>query len=153
MLDPPSLLDFRSAVKTFDKLERLRRDEEAKVCHLLISSFSEEAKMLLRSVPTFNDNDSFAMYRNAKESHTCASSFAVAQSTFHQLLSIKKTGTFALTDALLNHRRTFAAIVDPTATGTEFNALQDSEFQFMKDKLYSEDLKIPFQSLAKFFRP
>jgi hypothetical protein len=52
-LDPPSLLDFRSAIKTFDKLERLRRDEEAKVCHLLISSFSEEAKMLLRSVPAF----------------------------------------------------------------------------------------------------
>jgi hypothetical protein len=53
--------------KTFDKLERLRRDEEAKVCHLLISSFSEEAKMLLRSVlafvTAFNDNDSFAMYR------------------------------------------------------------------------------------------
>jgi hypothetical protein len=116
-LDPPSLLDFRSAVKTFDKLERLRRDEEAKVCHLLISSFSEEAKMLLRSVPAFvaafNDNDSFAMYRIAKESHTCASSFAVAQSTFHQLLSIKKTGTFAaLTDTLLNHRRTFADIFE-----------------------------------------
>jgi hypothetical protein len=46
-LDPPRLLDFRSAVKTFDKLERLRRDEEAKLCHLLISSFSEETKMLL----------------------------------------------------------------------------------------------------------
>jgi hypothetical protein len=78
--------------------------------------------MLLRSVPAFvtafNDNDSFAMYRIVKESHTCASSFAVAQSTFHQLLSIKKTGTFAaLTDTLLNHRRTFAAIFDPTATG------------------------------------
>jgi hypothetical protein len=52
-LDLPSLLDFRSAVKTFDKLERLRRDEKAKVCHLLISSFSEEAKMLLRSVLAF----------------------------------------------------------------------------------------------------
>ena len=74
-LDPPNLLDFRSAVKTFDKLERLRRDEEAKVCHLLISSFSEEAKMLLRSVhafvTAFNDYDSFAMHRIAKESHTC----------------------------------------------------------------------------------
>jgi len=121
-LDLPSLLDFRSAVKTFDKLERLRRDEKAKVCHLLISSFSEEAKMLLRSVlafvTVFNDNDSFAMYCIAKDNHTCTSSFAVAQSTFHQLLSIKMTGTFAaLTDALLNHRRTFAAIFDSTATG------------------------------------
>jgi hypothetical protein len=64
-LDPPSLLDFCSAVKTFDKLERLSRDEEAKVYHLLICSFSEEAKMLLLSVPAFvtafNDNDSFAI--------------------------------------------------------------------------------------------
>jgi hypothetical protein len=88
---------FRSAVKTFDKLERLRRDEKAKVCHLLISSFYEEAKMLLRLVlafvTVFNDNDSFAMYCIAKDNHTCTSSFAVAQSTFHQLLSIKKTGT------------------------------------------------------------
>ena len=69
-LDPPSLLDFRSAVKTFDKLERLRREE---VCHLLISSFSEDAKMLLRPIPSDQSSPvhqdlskSHAIYRDGK---------------------------------------------------------------------------------------
>ena len=53
------------------------KDEEAKVCALIVSSYSEEAKMQLRT-NTANDNNSFQMYALAKAAHTRATSFAVA---------------------------------------------------------------------------
>ena len=80
-----------------------RRDEEAKVCHLILTSLSEEARIHLRSVPAFkkavDDSDSYAMYYRS-------SSFAVAQSIFQQLLSVKMDGTFSkLVHDLTDHRR------------------------------------------------
>ena len=61
------------------KLDQCRKDEEGKLCTFLKSSFSEEAKMTLRGTPVYLvadiDNDSFAMYTIARDSHACATSF------------------------------------------------------------------------------
>ena len=85
-LDKESRKDFLSACTDFNKTEARRIDEEAKICALITSSFSEEAKMLLRSNKTYvlaaDDNDSFAMYTIAKAAHTRVTSFAVAQHAF-----------------------------------------------------------------------
>ena len=81
-LTDSSLSNFLKANAAFKKDDKERRDEEAKVCHLILSSLSEEARMLLRSVPAFkkavDDSDSYAMYTIAKEEHSRSSSFAVA---------------------------------------------------------------------------
>jgi hypothetical protein len=72
-LDNESRKDFLSACTTYEKKEDRRNEEEAKICALITSSFSEEAKMLLRSNKTYvlaaDDNDSFAMYTIAKAAH------------------------------------------------------------------------------------
>ena len=66
------------ASPTSKKDDKERRDEEAKVCHLILSSLSEEARMQLRFFPAFkkavDDSDSYAMYTIAKEEHSRASS-------------------------------------------------------------------------------
>jgi hypothetical protein len=58
--------DFLYATKDYTKLEKGRKDEEAKVCALIVSSFSVEAKMQLRTnsayIQAANDNNSFQMY-------------------------------------------------------------------------------------------
>ena len=60
-LDNESRKDFLSACTDFKKNEARRNDEEAKICAIITSSFSEEAKMLLRSNKTYvlaaDDND------------------------------------------------------------------------------------------------
>ncbi len=92
-LTTDSRKDFLYATKDYAKLEKGRKDEEAKVCALIVSSFSEEAKMQLRTntayIQAANDNNSFQMYTLAKAAHTRATSFAVAQHSFLQLLSLK----------------------------------------------------------------
>jgi hypothetical protein len=97
-LTDSSLSNFLKANAAFKKDDKERRDEEAKVCHLILSSLSEEARTQLRSVPAFkqavDDSDSYAMYTITKEEHSRSSSFAVAQSIFQQLLSVKMDGTF-----------------------------------------------------------
>jgi hypothetical protein len=157
-LDKKSRKDFLSACTDFKKNEARRNDEEAKVCAPITSSFSEEAKMMLRSNKTYvlaaDDNNSFAMYTIAKAAHTRVTSFAVAQHAFENLFKIKMTGTFAAySDALSNARLTFDAIFDPTATGTMsidniftmmiVNGLPE-RFRYMKDRLYSQDLNGAF---------
>ena len=157
-LDNESRKDFLSACTDFKKNEARRNDEEAKICALITSSFSEEAKMLLRSNKTYvlaaDDNDSFAMYTIAKAAHTRVTSFAVAQHAFENLFKITMTGTFAAySDALSNARLTFDAIFDPKATGTMpidniftmmiVNGLPE-RFRYMKDRLYSQDLNGAF---------
>jgi hypothetical protein len=117
-LTDSSLTNFLKAKAAFKNEDKNRRDEEAKVCHLILSSLSDEAQMHLRSVVAFtkatDDNDSYAMFSIAKDEHSRSSSFAVAQSNFQQLLNIKKTGTFsALIHDLTDHRRKFCAIFDP----------------------------------------
>jgi len=61
------------------KMDKAHRDEEAKLCAFLKSSLSDEAKMTLRSTPAYViadiDNDSFAMYKIARDSHACSTSF------------------------------------------------------------------------------
>jgi len=100
-----------------------------------------------------DNNDSYGIYTTAKATHTRVTSFDVAQNAFEHLLQISMTGTYAAyTDHLLNSsqsRRTF----DPTASGmipidniytmVLVNGLPES-FRYMKDKLYSEDLKGAF---------
>jgi hypothetical protein len=58
-------------------MDKARRDEEAKLCAFLKSSFSK-AEMTLRSTPAYViadiDNDSFAMYKIARDSHACSTS-------------------------------------------------------------------------------
>ena len=162
-LTDSSLSNFLKANAAFKKDDKERRDEEAKVCHLILSSLSEEARMLLRSVPAFkkavDDNDSYAMYTIAKQEHSRSSSFAVAQSIFQQLLSVKMDGTFSkLIHDLTDHRRKFDAIFDKAATGTVrtddiwvmilMNALSDDQFLFMKETMYSKDLKDAFPTYA-----
>jgi hypothetical protein len=157
-LDNESRKDFLSACTTYEKKEDRRNEEEAKICALITSSFSEEAKMLLRSNKTYvlaaDDNDSFAMYTIAKAAHTRVTSFAVAQHAFENLFKITMTGTFAAySDALSNARLTFDAIFDPKATGTMpidniftmmiVNGLPE-RFRYMKDRLYSQDLNGAF---------
>jgi len=92
-LTTDSRKDFLYATKDYAKLEKGRKDEEAKVCALIVSSFSEEAKMQLRTntayIQAANDSNSFQMYTLAKAAHTRATSFAVAQHSFLQLLSLK----------------------------------------------------------------
>jgi len=163
VLTASSLNNFLKAQAAFKKEDKDRRDEEAKVCHLIHSSLSEEASLHLRSVAAFltpsDDNDSYAMYTIAKNEHSRSSSFAVAQSLFQQLLAIKKTGTFAqLVHDLADHRRKFCAIFDPTAKSTVpiddiwvmllMNALPDEEFLFMKETMYAKDLKVAFPQFA-----
>ena len=98
VLTDSSLNNFLEAQAAYKKEDKDRRDEEAKVCHLIHSSLSEEASLHLRSVAAFltasDDNDSYGMYSIAKNEHSRSSSFAVAQSVFQQLLAIRKTGTF-----------------------------------------------------------
>jgi hypothetical protein len=158
-LDSDSRKDYLAATLAFDRNELRRNEEEAKVCALITSSFSEEVKMLLRSnreyVLAADNNDSYGIYTTAKAAHTRVTSFAVAQNTFEHLLQISMTtGTYAAyTDHLLNNRRTFDAIFDPTASGmipidniytmVLVNGLPES-FRYMKDKLYSEDLNGAF---------
>jgi hypothetical protein len=95
-LTESSLNSFLKAKSNFEKREQRRREEEAKVCHLILSSLSEEAQMHLRSVDAFpkavDDNDSFAMFSIAKNVHSRSSSFAVALHIFQQL---KKDGSFS----------------------------------------------------------
>jgi len=94
-LTESSLNNFLKAQAAYKKEEKDRRDEEVKVCHLLHSSLSNEASMHFRSVTASDDNDSYAMYTIAKNENSRSSSFAVAQSLFTQLLTTRKTGTFA----------------------------------------------------------
>ena len=113
-----SLTKFLKAKAAFKNEDKNRRDEEAKVCHLILSSLCDEAQMHLRSVVAFtkatDDNDSYAMFTIAKDKNSRSSSFAVAQSNFQQLLNIKKTGTFvALIHDLTDHRRKFCTIFEP----------------------------------------
>jgi len=105
--------DFLYATKDYAKLEKGRKDEEAKVCALIVSSFSVEAKMQLRTnsayIQAANDNNSFQMYTLAKAAHARATSFAVAQHSFPQLLSLKMTSSSFLlkkTSSLLSSIRT-----------------------------------------------
>ena len=157
-LDNESRKDFLSACTDFKKIEARRNDQEAKICALITSSFSEEAKMLLRSNKTYvlaaDDNDSFAMYTIVKAAHTRVTSFAVAQHAFENLFKITMIDTFVVySDALSNARLTFDAIFDPTATGTMpidniftmiiVNGLPE-RFRYMKDRLYSQDLNGAF---------
>jgi len=123
-LDNKSCKDFLSACTTYEKKEDRRNGEEAKICALITSSFSEEAKMLLRSNKTYvlaaDDNDSFAVYTIAKATHTRVTSFAVAQHAFENLFKITMTGTFAAySDALSNTRLTFDAIFNEGLPRTE----------------------------------
>ena len=78
-LTTDSRKDFLYATKDYAKLEKGRKDEEAKVCALIASSFSEETKMQLRTnsayIQAANDNNSFQMYTIAKADHTRATSF------------------------------------------------------------------------------
>jgi len=71
------------------------------------------------------------MYTIAKNEHSRSSSFAV-----QQLLTIRKTGTFAqLIHDLADHRHKFCAIFDPTIDDIWvillMNALPGEEFLFM----------------------
>jgi len=95
-LTTDSRKDFLYATKDYAKLEKGRKDEETKVCALIVLSFSEEAKMQLRTnsayIQAANDNNSFQMYTLAKAAHTRATNFAVAQ---HSFLSLKMTSSFA----------------------------------------------------------
>ena len=114
--------DFIKAKVAYKKEDKDRRDEEAKVCHLILSSLSDESQMLLRSVDAFNkavdDNDSYAMYTIAKDEHSRSSSFAVASSCFGSLMSITKDGSFSkLVQDLSDRRREFTAIFDKKETG------------------------------------
>ena len=119
--------------------------------------------MHLRSVPAFkkavDDSDSYAMFTIAKEEHSRSSSFAVAQSIFQQLLSVKMDGTFSkLVHDLTNHRRKFDAVFDKAATGIVrlddiwvmilMNLLSDEQFLFMKETMYSKDLNDAFPTYA-----
>jgi hypothetical protein len=162
-LTDASLTNFLKAQAAFKKDDKDRRDEEAKVCRLILSSLSDEAQMLLRSVDAFNkavdDNDSYAMYTIAKDEHSRSSSFAVASSCFGSLMSITKDGSFSkLIQDLPDRRREFTAIFDKKETGfvpTDaiwvvilMNALPDAEFLFMKETMYSKDLKEEFPKFA-----
>ena len=159
--NPTSLTE--SSLNNFEKRDQRRREEEAKVCHLILSSLSEEAQMHLRSVGAFtkaiDDNDSYAMFTIAKDEHSRSSSFAVALHIFQQLMTIKKDGSFSkLIQDLTDHRLTFSAVFDPNATGSVpidhiwvmilMNALPDSEFMFMKESMYAKDLKVAFPQFA-----
>jgi hypothetical protein len=86
------------------------------------------------------------MYTLAKAAHTRATSFAVAQHSFLQLLSLKMTSSFAdYVDRLLAKKDSF----DPDGTGMMaidniltmilVNGLPD-EFKYMKDLMFSKDL-------------
>ena len=120
-LTESSLNNFLKAKSNFEKRDQRRREEEAKVCHLILSSLSEEAQMHLRSVGAFtkaiDDNDSYAMFTIAKNEHSRSSSFAVALHIFQQLMTIKKDGSFSkLIQDLTDHRLTFSAVFDPIRT-------------------------------------
>jgi hypothetical protein len=70
-LDNESRKDFVNATNIYSKLEAKRKEEEAKVCALLTSSYSEEAKIQLRTnrpyIEAANNNDSFLMFTIARQ--------------------------------------------------------------------------------------
>jgi len=158
---PPRILDttshsaFSAAMVLYMKMDKSRRDEEAKLCTFLKTSFSLEAEMTLRSTPEYVAadiaNDSFNMFKIARDSHACATSFYVAQRACIQLFQMKMDGSFAsYSDALLNLRRTWNSLFDKEGTGVIkiddlfliafVQGLPDSKFQFMKDQLYAKNL-------------
>ena len=87
------------------------------------------------------------MFTIAKDEHSRSSSFAVAQSTFQQLLNIKKTGTFAaLIHYLTDHRRKFCAIFDPEESGAV--KTDDLFLMILVDSLPDDEFKI-FPNLSQ----
>ena len=158
---PPRILDttshsaYSAAMVLYMKMDKSRRDEEAKLCTFLKTSFSLEAEMTLRSTPEYVvadiANDSFNMFKIARDSHACATSFYVAQRACIQLFQMKMDGSFAsYSDALLNLRRIWNSLFDKDKTGAIkiddlfliafVQGLPDSKFQFMKDQLYAKNL-------------
>lgn len=81
-LNEDSLKDFLSALNFFEKTEFRHKEEEAKICALLASSYSEEAQMSLRTNKEYvlaeNNNYYYDMYTIAKAAHTRVTSLSVA---------------------------------------------------------------------------
>jgi len=125
-LTTDSRKDFLYATKDHAKLEKGRKVEEAKLCTLIVSSSSEEAKMQLRT----NTSRLPTITIRSKAAHTRATSFAVAQHSFH---------FFIYVDRLLAHKGSFIAIFNPDGTGTMAIGLPD-EIKYMKDLMFSKDL-------------
>ena len=157
--DAISHAELQKAMLHYEKLDQARIDEEAKVCAFLKLSFSEEAEMTLRAIPAFSEadltNDSYQIYKLALDAYSCSTSFAVAQRVLLDIFQVRKTGSYAAySDEILSLRRSFDALLDPKATGVVdiddiftialVNGLPDDEFQYMKNKLYAEDLKAHF---------
>ena len=139
-LTTDSRKDFLYATKDHAKLEKGRKVEEAKLCALIVSSSSEEAKMQLRT----NTSRLPTITIRSKAAHTRATSFAVAQHSFLQLLSLKMTSSFAeYVDRLLAHKGSFIAIFNPDGTGMMAIGLPD-EIKYMKDLMFSKDLMDEF---------
>jgi hypothetical protein len=154
-LESSSHAAFSAAMVLFMKMDKSRRDEEARLCTFLKTSFSLDVEMTLRSTPEYVDadiaNDSFNMYRIARDSHACATSFYVAQRACIQLFQLKMEGSFAsYSDTILNLRRTWNSLFDKAGKGVIkiddlfliafVQGIPDSKFQFMKDQLYAKNL-------------
>ena len=144
---------FRDDLQRYEKLHDRRGTEEAKLCAFLHSSFSKEAKMVLRDNPEFKaaalQNDSYDMYQIAKATFSCSSSFAVASHQLIQFFQMQQTGSFsAYKDAILQHRTTIQSLFDPRATGNIsiddmctivfLNGLSTSSFEYPINRIHTE---------------
>ena len=118
-----------------------------------MKSFSVEAKMTLRNNAAFKvavaKTDSYDMYKIAKSTFSCSTSFGVASHQFKQLFQIKQTGTFTqYKDTMLQHNNTILALFDPTNTGKVdlndifiiafLNGVSATAFDYPINKIYSE---------------
>jgi len=146
-----------------DALATLKKDEAA-FCSFIRSSFSEEAHILLRSDPRYNDacmsSSSYDLFLICLELHSCSNSFSVAQSTLVSLFASPWPGTLnQLKDELLNSRHKISAMFDPAGTGMVkiddlfvvafLNALPDKHFSYPKDKIFAENTA---KTLPDFFK-
>ena len=134
-----------------------RIEEEAKVCTLLKSSFSEEISMMLRSnleyVNADNSNDSFEMYRLVKALTARTSRFEVAQNRLLQLFQCRMTSTHtAYKDEILTHYKVLQTLFGSNDPATPdscqladfvlvayLGGLPDDGFQYPKDKIYADN--------------
>jgi len=155
--DRPVLTDtsrdaLRIAQDYYVLAEAKRIEEEAKVCTLLKSSFSEEISLMLRTnldyISADKGNDSFVMYHLVKAFTNRTCSFVVAQYRLLQLFHSKVASSHTVyKDEILTHYKAFQ---DSDAVHT--NALLEEYHKHDVGNEGDMPLQTGFARKAKFWR-
>ena len=138
-LQPSALTAFRDDLSRYHKLNDNRQQDDSKLCTFHIKSFSVEAKITLRNNAALKvavaKTDSFDMYKIAKDTFSCSTSFGVASHQFKQLFQIKQTGTFTqYKDTMLQHNNTYS--IQPTVERSTSMISSSLPFSMMSQLLH-----------------